>query len=94
MKYGISLPLFLLLCGNSAWAVTQQDKMRGCHFEAGKSALQGEERKQFLSKCLKKEHKLKTATLKKLEGCHQQADGKKLEDKQHSRFVSSCLKKS
>ena len=35
-------------------AASQQDKMKTCNAEAAKQALKGDERKKFMSECLKK----------------------------------------
>lgn len=42
-----------------AFAGAQQDKMRGCNVEA--KGMKGDERKAFMSKCLKKDYVLKSA---------------------------------
>jgi len=49
--FSVSAPVF---------AGAQQDKMKGCNKEAKKSALKGDERKAFMSKCLKKDYILKS----------------------------------
>lgn len=38
----------------SAPDTSQQNKMKTCNFEAGKKELKGEERRAFMSDCLKK----------------------------------------
>lgn len=42
-----------------AFAGAQQDKMKGCNVEA--KGMKGDERKAFMSKCLKKDYVLKSA---------------------------------
>jgi hypothetical protein len=37
----------------SAAKMSQQEKMKACNKEAGENALKGEERKKFMSECLK-----------------------------------------
>ena len=44
----------------SAIAGAQQEKMKGCNEEAKMAELKGDERKAFMSKCLKKDYKLKS----------------------------------
>ena len=39
--------------GSKPASATQQDKMKACNAEAGTKALKGDERKQFMSECLK-----------------------------------------
>lgn len=48
--FAVSTPVF---------AGAQQDKMKGCNKEAKDGALKGDERKAFMSKCLKKDYILK-----------------------------------
>ncbi|HEX5338503.1 MAG TPA: PsiF family protein, partial [Gallionella sp.] len=56
--------LIALVCVGVAFAVSapafagpQQDKMKGCSKEA--KGMKGDERKAFMSKCLKKDYELK-----------------------------------
>ena len=49
---------FVFIVSSPAFAGSQQDKMRGCNKEAKKNSLKGDERKAFMSKCLKKDYKL------------------------------------
>lgn len=58
--------LIALACLSCAFAVAapafagaQQEKMKGCNAEA--KGMKGEERKAFMSKCLKKDYVLKSA---------------------------------
>ncbi len=58
--------IFALLCFGLAFSVSmpaiaseQQEKMKGCNSEAKESGIKGDERKAFMSKCLKKDYKLK-----------------------------------
>ena len=57
-KFLIAL-CFAVGCGTSAYAkdekapTTQQNKMATCNKEAGEKALKGDERKKFMSECLK-----------------------------------------
>ncbi len=61
MKRLIALACFGCMFAVSAPAVAgaQQDKMKGCSAEA--KGMKGEERKAFMSKCLKKDYVLKSA---------------------------------
>ena len=52
--------VFVFVVSASAFAVSQQDKMKGCNNEAKESALAGDARKVFMSKCLKKDYVLKS----------------------------------
>ena len=86
------------LAAYSTWAVAgaQQERMKACTEEAGKQALQGEERKQFLSSCLAvpasaSEHKL-TSQQEKMRECNKEARDKSLKGDQRKKFMSDCLK--
>lgn len=45
--------LMLALSPADAWANPQHERMRNCNKEAKEQALKGDERKQFMSTCLK-----------------------------------------
>lgn len=51
---------FAFVVSAPAFAGTQQEKMKGCNKEAKESALTGDARKVFMSKCLKKDYVLKS----------------------------------
>lgn len=64
--------LIALVCLGLAFAVSapafagaQQEKMKGCNAEA--KGMKGDERKAFMSKCLKKDYVLKSAAPAKAE---------------------------
>ena len=88
-----------------AFATAQQDKMKGCNAEA--KGMKGEERKAFMSKCLKKDYVLKSeakpatsaaapsgkATQQdKMKSCNTEATSKGLKGDERKKFMSSCLK--
>lgn len=50
---------FSFVVGAPAFAGAQQEKMKGCSKEA--KGMKGDERKAFMSKCLKKDYVLKSA---------------------------------
>ena len=50
---------FAFVISSPAIAGAQQEKMKGCNKEAKDGALKGDERKAFMSKCLKKDYTLK-----------------------------------
>lgn len=91
-----------------AFAGSQQDKMKGCNAEAKASNLKGEERKAFMSKCLKKDYVLKSEAAKteaqagaasakrtqqeKMKSCNADAKAKGLKGDERKKFMSSCLK--
>lgn len=51
---------FAVVVSAPAFAGAQQDKMKGCNKEAKADSLKGDERKAFMSKCLKKDYTLKS----------------------------------
>lgn len=51
---------FAFVVSAPAFAAAQQDKMKGCNKEA--AGMKGDERKAFMSKCLKKDYVLKADT--------------------------------
>jgi hypothetical protein len=64
-KIIVLLSVALSVCLSvSAFAGAQQDKMRGCSVEA--KGMKGQERKDFMKKCLKKDYVLKSATTAKV----------------------------
>ncbi len=69
----------------------QQQRMKDCNAKAaGKT---GDERKQFMSACLKGEEPAKlTAQQEKMRTCNKEASDKKLKGDERKKFMSSCLK--
>ncbi|MEI7456370.1 MAG: PsiF family protein [Nitrosomonadales bacterium] len=93
----ISAPVF---------AGAQQDKMKGCNAEAKADALKGDERKAFMSKCLKKDYTLKAdagakpeekaaapaSQQDKMKNCNADAKTKALKGDERKAFMKTCLK--
>ncbi len=50
---------FAVVVSAPAFAGPQQEKMKGCNIEA--KGMKGDERRAFMSKCLKKDYTLKSA---------------------------------
>ena len=89
-----------------AFAGAQQEKMKGCNAEAKTSALKGDDRKAFMSKCLKKDYVLKNAAAPaggkqlatsavqqdKMKSCNADATTKALKGEERKAFMKSCLK--
>jgi hypothetical protein len=89
-----------------AFAGAQQEKMKGSNVEA--KGMKGDERKAFMSKCLKKDYVLKTAAKAeakptasaaapvkqqdKMKTCNADAKTKALKGADRKAFMSSCLK--
>jgi hypothetical protein len=73
----------------------QQQKMGMCNKEAGDKNLAGEDRKKFMSDCLKADHaaaaeKKLTPQQQKMTSCNKEAGDKK--GAERKTFMSSCLK--
>lgn len=74
----------------------QQQKMSMCNKDAGDKKLAGDERKKFMSECLKADsgggEKKMTAQQQKMSTCNKEAGNKKLAGDERKQFMSSCLK--
>ena len=76
----------------------QQARMKDCNKQASDKKLKGDERKGFMSSCLKGETDAgskaggATAQQNKMKDCNKQAGDKKLKGDERKAFMSSCLK--
>jgi hypothetical protein len=72
----------------------QQERMKGCSEKAG--LKKGEERKAFMSSCLKGEDASASPAQKaqqaRMSACNKQATEKKLKGEERKKFMASCLK--
>jgi len=91
---------FVFAISSPAFAGPQQEKMKGCGEEA--KGMKGDERKAFMSKCLKKDYVLKADSAPaaapakqqdKMKICNAEAKDKALKGDERKKFMSSCLKK-
>ena len=89
----VRVPLLLLgvLMASQGFAATaQQEKMKTCNADATAKTLKGDERKAFMSDCLK----AKPATQQdKMKTCNADATAKTLKGDERKAFMSDCLKK-
>jgi uncharacterized protein HemX len=89
------LAVILLFAGN-AWAqdkqTAQQERMKSCNAQASKKEMKGDERKAFMSKCLKGADNKPTAQQEKMKTCNAQASKKDLKGDERQAFMSKCLK--
>ncbi len=77
----------------------QQERMSACNKQAGDKKLKGDDRKKFMSGCLKDQGqgKGKEASAKqkaqqdRMGDCNKQASLKNLKGEDRKRFMSSCL---
>lgn len=71
----------------------QQTRMATCNKEAGEKALKGEERKKFMSECLKAKPEAAAMEPKTAMGaCNKAAGEKGLKGDERKKFMSDCLK--
>ena len=72
----------------------QQERMKDCNGKA--SDKKGDDRKKFMSSCLKGEEAgasdKQKAQQNKMKGCNKQAGDKKMKGDERKSFMSSCLK--
>lgn len=84
------LMMGLLICSQGFAATAQQEKMKTCNADASAKTLKGDERKAFMSNCLK----AKPATQQdKMKTCNADAGTKALKGDERKAFMSDCLKK-
>ena len=69
----------------------QQERMKDCNEQAGTKKLEGDERKKFMSACLKGEEKM-TPQQARMKDCNKQASDKKMSGDDRKKFMSTCLK--
>lgn len=67
----------------------QQERMKDCNAKAADK--KGDERKKFMSACLKGEGE-RTAQQSKMKSCNKEASDKKLKGEERKKFMSACLK--
>ncbi|MDU9392596.1 PsiF family protein [Pseudomonas sp. zfem002] len=90
----LHVPLLLLgmLMASQGFAATaQQEKMKTCNADATAKALKGDERKAFMSDCLKA--KPAPTQQDKMKTCNADATTKALKGDERKAFMSDCLKK-
>ena len=74
----------------------QQERMKACNKDAADKKLKGDERKKFMSSCLKGEDAgasdKQKAQQGKMKSCNKDAADKKLKGDERKKFMSDCLK--
>jgi hypothetical protein len=88
----------LLLCSQGFAATAQQNKMTTCNADATAKSLKGDERKAFMSTCLKAAPaadaaKPMTPQQEKMKTCNATATAQALTGDARKTFMSDCLKK-
>ncbi|MDI3272373.1 PsiF family protein [Pseudomonas sp. MDT1-16] len=97
----LRVPLLMmgLLLGSQGFAATaQQNKMTTCNADATAKSLKGDERKAFMSTCLKaapaaEAAKPMTPQQEKMKTCNADAATQALKGDARKTFMSDCLKK-
>ena len=74
----------------SAAQKKQQTRMKECNERAGDK--KGEERKKFMSACLKGASEAQKGQQSRMKDCNKQASDKKLKGDERKKFMSTCLK--
>ena len=69
----------------------QQQKMAACNKEAAGKKLEGEERKKFMSECLKAKPVAATPQ-ERMKVCNADPKAKELKGDERKKFMSECLK--
>jgi hypothetical protein len=81
------LMIGLLLCSQGFAATAQQTKMTTCNADATAKTLKGDERKAFMSNCLK------ATPQERMKTCNATATTQALKGDARKAFMSECLKK-
>ncbi|MFJ4154553.1 PsiF family protein [Pseudomonas sp. NPDC089752] len=85
------LVLAVLFSAQGFAATAQQEKMKTCNADATTQALKGDERKAFMSTCLKKD--VPQTQQEKMKTCNADATTKALKGDERKAYMSDCLKK-
>ena len=86
----LAMAAFPALSWSQDRPTAQQERMKSCNAQAGQKALKGDERKAFMSDCLKGGNDL-TAQQERMKTCNAQAGQKALKGEQRKAFMSRCL---
>ncbi|MDR9752211.1 PsiF family protein [Pseudomonas sp. SZMC_28357] len=90
------LLLGLLLCSQGFAATAQQNKMTTCNADATAKSLKGDERKAFMSNCLKAApaaNDTPSTPQERMKTCNATATTQALKGDARKAFMSDCLKK-
>ncbi|KPY28148.1 Uncharacterized protein ALO46_02515 [Pseudomonas syringae pv. solidagae] len=93
-KLGIPVLLVGLMLSAQGFAATaQQNKMTTCNADASAKSLKGDERKTFMSTCLKAAPPPAATQQEKMKTCNATASTQALKGDARKSFMSDCLKK-
>lgn len=87
------LVMGLLLSAQGFAATAQQNKMTTCNADASAKSLKGDERKAFMSSCLKAAPAPAVTQQEKMKTCNATASTQALKGDARKAFMSDCLKK-
>lgn len=87
------LVMGLLLSAQGFAATAQQNKMTTCNADASAKSLKGDERKAFMSSCLKAAPAPAATQQEKMKTCNATASTQALKGDARKAFMSDCLKK-
>ncbi|WP_342653785.1 PsiF family protein [Pseudomonas sp. F3-2] len=87
------LVMGLLMCAQGFAATAQQQKMTTCNADAAAKSLKGDERKAFMSTCLKAAPAPAATQQEKMKTCNATASTQALKGDERKAFMSDCLKK-
>jgi ABC-type transporter MlaC component len=90
------LMIGLLLCAQGFAATAQQNKMTTCNADATAKSLKGDERKAFMSTCLKAAPAAAatpSTPQERMKSCNADATTNALKGDERKAFMSTCLKK-
>ncbi|UZJ60009.1 PsiF family protein [Pseudomonas sp. KU26590] len=87
------LVMGLLLSAQGFAATAQQNKMTTCNADASAKTLKGDERKAFISTCLKAAPAPAATQQEKMKTCNATAGTQALKGDARKAFMSDCLKK-
>src|SRR5215813_1908079 len=79
----------------SAAQKKQQELMKSCNDQAGAKKMEGDDRKKFMSSCLKgasaKDEKM-TPQQARMKDCNKKASDKQMKGDDRKKFMNTCLK--
>jgi hypothetical protein len=81
------------MCAQGFAATAQQNKMTTCNADATAKSLKGDERKTFMSTCLKAAPAPAASQQDKMKSCNATASTQSLKGDARKAFMSDCLKK-
>lgn len=99
LSMALALGLACMATGNAAEKTPQQQRMTTCNQQATSKALKGDERKTYMSSCLKNgsaktDEKSLTPQQQKMRECNANAAQQSLKGGDRKTFMSTCLKKA